>query len=277
MKKSKLLFLIFTVFLSGCISGVNLGGGGGGGVITKSFSPSDTNAEPGTPILLTLIVSNTGTQRADGVTAQLLGLTDEWGISPGRIQSIGSMFGADPSRGVSTGDERALTWTLTGPLKDVQLSYEATVRVSYSYSTTLNAEMKAASINYYLQTKTKSGIVQQKSSGGPLSITAKTSSVAISGGQIPVIFEIRNTGSGRVYNGYSPDINSLDRLGISVSGAFCPTTDVRLINGQSAVIYCTISAGGVDTFKIVPITVTTTYSYYTDSTTSISVLPRPPI
>jgi hypothetical protein len=273
--KKKLLLLIFTVFLSGCISGIT--GGGGSGVIISSFSPSDSTAEPGTPVLLQLIVSNTGSQRADGVNVQLLGLTDEWGISPGRFQSIGSLFGADPARGNNQGEERPITWTVTGPSKDVQLSYEATVRLSYSYSTTLDAEMKAVGINYYQQTKTKSGIVQQKASGGPLSITAKTTSVAISGGQIPVTFEIRNTGSGRVFSGGSPDVNSLDRIGVSVSGASCPTTDLRLIKGQSALVYCTIPTGGVDTFKIIPLTIKTSYNYYVDATTSISILPRPPI
>src|SRR3989338_6144128 len=277
MKKSKLLFFVFTVFLSVCISGINIGGGGGAGVIVKSFSPSDSTAEPNAPILLQLIVANTGSQRANGVTAQLLGLTDEWGISPGRYHTIGSMFCADPARGNNRGEETPITWTLTGPAKDVQLSYEATVRVSYSYTSTLDAQMKAVSADYYQQTKTKSGIVQQKTTGGPLSITAKATSVAISGGQIPIIFEIRNTGRGSVYSGGSPDVNSLDRLGISVSGAFCPTSDVRLIKGESATIYCTISAGGTNTFKIVPISVTTSYNYYTDATTSINVLPRPPV
>jgi len=276
MKKSKLLLLIFAVFLSGCISGGSFGGGGTG-VIIKSFSPSDSTAEAGTPVLLQLIVANTGSQRANGVTAQLLGLTDEWGISPGRFQTIGSMFGADPARGNNQGEERPITWTLTGPAKDVQLSYEATVRVTYSYSTTLEAEMKAVTADYFQQTKTKSGIVQQKTTGGPLTITAKTTSVAISGGQMPVIFEIRNTGRGKVFSGGSPDINSLDRLGISVSGANCPSTDVRLIRGESAVLYCTISVGGTNTFKIVPISLRTSYNYYTDATTSITVLPRPPI
>jgi hypothetical protein len=275
--KKKLLLLIFTVFLSGCISTSTFTGSSGSGVIIKSFSPSDTTAEPGTPVILQLIVSNTGTQRADGVSAQLLGLTDEWGISPGRYQSVGSLFGQDPARGNNQGEERPLIWTITGPSKDVQLSYEATVRVTYTYSTTMEAEMKAVTIDYYQQTKTKSGITQQKTSGGPLSITAKTTSVAISGGQMPVIFEIRNSGNGRVYSGGSPDVNSLDRLAISVSGASCPSNDVRLINGQSAVVYCTIPTGGISTFKITPISVKTSYNYYTDATTSISVLPRPPV
>jgi len=277
MKKLVILLLILVVFLSGCSSGTtSLVGSGTQGVIIKSFSPSDTTVEPNTPVLLTLLVSNVGSQKATGVNANLMGLTDEWSIPDGRSQFIGDLFGTDPSRGVTQGEERAVTWTLTGPQKNVQLSYEATVRVTYTYTSEVSGMVKAVSSDYYQQKKVKSEIQSPKNTGGPLTITPKMTSVSVSGGSMPIRFEIQNSGGGRVYSGGSPSVGNLDRLSVSVSGASCSRTSVTLIQGKSAVLYCTINTGGISDFKLVPFTLSTTYNYFVDSTTSISVLPKAP-
>ena len=278
MKKLVILLLILVVFLSGCSTSGTTGlvGSGTQGVIIKSFSPSDTTVEPKTPVLLTLLVSNVGSQKATNVNTQLMGLTDEWSIPDGRSQFIGDLFGTDPSRGVTQGEERAITWTLTGPQKNVQLSYEATVRVTYTYTSEASGMVKAVSSDYYQQKKVKSEIQSPKSTGGPLTITPKMTSVSVSGGSMPIRFEIQNSGGGRVYSGGSPTVGNLDRLTVSVQGASCSRTDVRLIQGKSAVLYCTINAGGISDFKLVPFTLSTTYNYFVDSTTTITVLPKAP-
>jgi hypothetical protein len=277
MKKLILLLLISAVFLSGCqLPGgqVGLVGKGTQGVIIKSFSPSDTNVEPNTPVLLTLIVSNVGSEKANNVNSELFGLTDEWRIDEGRIQPIGELFGTDPSRGVNQGEERPVIWTAYGPEKNVELSYDTTVRVTYTYDTELDATVKAVSSDYYQQKKEKSQIQSQKTTGGPLTITAKVTAVSISGARIPIRFEIQNSGGGRVYLGGSPTVNNLDRLVVSVTGANCQRNDLRLIQGKSYVLYCTIDTGAVSNYKLIPIKLTTIYNYFVDSTTSVTVLSK---
>lgn len=205
-----------------------------------------------------------------------MGLTDEWSIPDGRSQFIGDLFGADPSRGNNQGEERPVIWTITGPQKNVQLSYEATVRVTYTYNSEIDGMIKAVSSDYYQQKKIKSDITSQKTTGGPLTITAKITAVSVVGGSIPVRFEIQNSGGGRVYTGGAPSVGNLDRLYFSVQGASCPKTDVILIQGKSYVMYCTIYTGAFTDFRLLPFTVSTTYNYFVDSTTSITVLPRAP-
>lgn len=256
--------LLAFVFLAGCAATP----AGGPGVIIKSISASPPTAEPGTPILLQVLVQNVGGVKATGVRVELLGLTDEWSISEGRSRSIGELFPPDPGRGITTGEEREVSWELRAPGKDVDISYDATARLSYRYETTLEAQIRAVTSEYFKQTDEKGGIEFQSVSAGPISITVIAPSTIIAGGRVPVQFAIQNIGPGKVTG---------DKLTFTITGVSCPRTDVRLIKGSSATLYCTIDAVGVTHYKNFPVSVKTSYEYWVESSTSIKVLKRPPV
>jgi len=70
---------------------------------------------------------------------------------------------------------------------------------------------------------------------------------------------------------------NLDRMAVTVKGAWCRNTAVRLADGRSATIYCYINAPIVSGYKIYPVEVSASYSYFVDSTTSIRLLPKIPV
>lgn len=263
MKRLIIFSLLVFVFLAGCVTKA-----GGPGVIIKAISAFPATAEPGTPILLQVFVQNSGGAKATDVKVELLGLTDEWSILPARSQSIGELFPPDPSRGITTGEEREVSWDLRAPGKAVDITYDATAHLSYRYETTLEAQIRAVTSEYFKQTNEEGGIKFQAVSAGPVSISVIAPSTIIAGGRVPIQFAIQNIGSGKVTG---------DRLIFTVTGVTCPRTDVRLIKGASATLYCTIDATGVSNYKNFPVSVKTSYEYWVESPTSITVLKRPPI
>jgi len=264
MKRLLIFLLLILVFLAGCTTS----GGGGSGVIIRSTSIlPDGSVEPGIPISLNTIVQNSGIGTARNVRLEIVGLTDEWLISPGRTQNIGDMFAADPSRN-SPGSETSVDWTLTAPGKSNDITYSGYVRLTYSYETTLDAQIQAVSSNEYKQSGQKGGIVSQSVTSGPISISVTAPNAIISGGtgRIPIQFSIQNIGSGKVRS---------DRLTLTITGATCSRTDVTLIEGTSASLSCSINTAGVNDLKNFPISVKTSYEYRIESPISITVLKTP--
>jgi hypothetical protein len=266
MKKLIILILLIFVFLAGC---TQTGGGGGPGVtITSVTAIPSTSVEPGTPILLQAFIQNSGGAKATNVRVELLGLTDEWSVSPERTQNIGELLSADPSRGVNEGQNWDVSWDLKGPGKSVDVPYDATVHVSYHYETTLDSQLTAVTTEYYRQTNKQGGIDTQSVTAGPISITMIAPSAIISGGRIPVQFSIQNSGGGKVMG---------DTLTFITSGVNCQRNDVRLIKGSTATLYCSIDTGSVSNYKNIPVSVRTSYDYWIESQTSITVLKIPSI
>jgi hypothetical protein len=268
MKKPTLLVLLFLiVFLAGCVgqSGIS----GGPGVVVTGFSASPSTAEPSTNVEIVLTVENKGDVNAENVNAELMGLPQtEWNI-PNRVQSIGELVAPQPSRGMNQGGVGDIVWDLMSPLgKNVDIPYEATVRVTYDYTSSLDAQVSAVSTDWMRQKNDKGGIKFQKSSSGPVSIKLIAPSTIISSGRIPVQFQITNTGSGGITG---------EALTFSVSGVDCPRTDIRLPKGRTGALYCSISTGGVTTYDVFQIGISTSYNYYIDQTTSITVLRKPPV
>lgn len=265
MKRLIILLLPIFVFLAGCISG----GGGGPGVVITAVTVLPDTAEPHTPILVQAFVQNQGGLKATNVVVELFGLTDEWSILPARSQSIGELIPPDPSRGMNEGQQYEATWELRAPAKTTDITYNGNVNLLYRYGTSLEALIKVVTINYYRQTDKTGGIESQTVSGGPLSMKLIAPSTIISGGRVPIQIAIQNIGSGKVKG---------DRLSLTVSGASCSRTDVTLIKGTSATpLYCWIDAGEVSNYKNFPITVRTSYEYWSESPISITVLKMPAI
>lgn len=272
MRKPIILSLLLFVFLAGCVQSNQAGGPG---VIIKAISAYPSTAEPDTSILLQVFVQNTGGVKATDVEVELLGLTDEWTIEPTvsssdeRIQNIGDLYPPDPSRGITTGEEREVIWDLTAPGKAVDVTYDATAHLSYDYETTLEAQIKAVTSEYFKQTAQGGGIEFQAVSSGPISIKVIAPNTIIAGGRLPLQFAIQNIGSGKVTN---------DELTFTIDGEgfSCTRTKVRLIKGASATLSCTITTGSVTNYKIFPVSLETSYSYWVESPTSITVLKTSP-
>jgi len=272
MKKLAILSisLLIFVFLAGCVNQSD-GGESGIGVVIKSFTALPTTTEPKMPVLLQLDIQNSGGTVAGNVTADLLGLTYEWSVSPQRTQDIGELYPSDPSRGIAQGEERIIEWDLSAPGKTRDIPYSATAHVSYTYTTTLEAEIKAVTYDYLRQTGETGGISFQGTSTGPLLIKIIASSTVISGGRIPVQVQIQNTGGGHVNgNKLTLDLGSTKDLS-------CSRTIVTLIGGKTASLYCTLQVGSepFTNYKIFPISISTSYSYWIERTTSITVLKTP--
>ncbi|HLC39865.1 MAG TPA: hypothetical protein VJJ76_03205 [archaeon] len=268
LKKLALLFPI--VFLAGCIQ---LGGGGAGtgpGLSINSFSPSDTQVEPGTTVVLTLILENRGNSIARNIRIELGGLTDDWQID-GRSRSIPDLDKADPSRGVNTAPRDTLDWTLVPPGLSNKLDYQAVAQVTYDYSTTLDTLIRATSQDYWRTNKPKTGVIGPSNvATGPISVTVKAPNSVFAGSSVPVYFEFHNTASGRVVG---PAIDTVN-VQISGSGISCQKSQVKLIQGKDGFLRCDASTGGVSTFKDFRVSMTASYAYQLTSITTISVLPR---
>ncbi len=278
MKRNFHLFLlVLTVFLAGCV-GQPSGGPAAGtsGVIIKSFSSDLKETEPGVPIILSLLVKNVGAKQATSVSTELIGLTSEWTISPDRTQTISDLSPPDPDRGITEGQEDFKTWTLTGPAKNTKLSYDANVRVYYTYETVSETLFRIVTYDYFRQANDRGGVQISKTTGGPLSVTFKAPNTVISSNEVSIQFEIQNSGGGRAYKSDTkPTTANLDIVSVSVSGTKDCTTarDVRLIDGKTGRLYCKVSTAGVSNFEDKTVVATIRYRYYVESSTSISVLP----
>jgi hypothetical protein len=269
MKKFAPLAILFSiVFLAGCIG--QSGGGGGPGVVVTTFSASPSTAEPGTPVYIELHVENKGDTVANNVRAELMGLPQtEWNV-PNRVQDLGQLLPPQPSRGMNQGGIGDAYWELTAPAgKNVDIQYEANVRLTYDYTSSLDAQVRAVTSEWMRQKDDKGGIKFQKSSSGPISISLIAPSTVISSGKIPIQFQITNTGSGGV-------TGEVLRFSFS-SNVNCPRSEVRIPKGRTGALYCSINTAGVSNYENYQIGISTDYNYYIDQITSITVLRKPPV
>ncbi len=269
MQEWKYFILLFgVVFIAGCtIPGISTGGGGTGLTIS-SFTPSDTTVEPNTPILLSLIVQNSGGAKATNIHADLGGLTQDWSIDSGRSRSIQDLNPPDATRGINQGATDEEDWTLSAPGLTSQFNYPVSVQVSYDYTTTSNNLIRATAIDYYKTNKPQTGVVETATTAGPLSVTVTAPNAVFAGSTVPVYFQFHNQGSGRVKG---------DTLNINVqgSGVSCSKTQIKMISGSDAFLRCDASTSGVTTYQDFRITVSTSYTYVISAAASITVNPTP--
>lgn len=291
MKKHIALFsLVAIVFLSGCIGQGGTTTTGSAGVIIKSFSPEPAaDIEPGVTVTVPILVQNVGGIRAENVQAEIIGLTDEWGITE-RTKTLGSLAPPDPERGFTEGQESYAVWEMVAPAKDVTIAYDITGRLYYDYGTTAESLLRVISLSYY-QSLTKEqrdkkdwGISFSTYSSGPLVVTVKAPTTVISTDvdMVPLWFEIQNVGGGRVFNtlgaGAKPSETNLDYVDVTVtgSGISCEgDNSKRLIQGKSGRFYCNVDVGalgGIDPYKDISISVSITYRYYMDAYSGVTVL-----
>lgn len=282
MKKPVILLsLILVVFLAGCV-GTKVGSGTQGVIIT-SFSPDTTTTETGINVTFTLVVENKGEQSATGVVAQLFGLSPDWNqqaITFPSSQIPTTLQGADVSGGMP--GEMASGYVTVTPIasKATDTTYDANVRVAYTYRTISESLLRVATSDYVKsitppggQSTQTFGIISSKTTSGPLTVNVKTRTATIPPGttQVSLSFEIQNVGGGRTFDGtvtMTPAINNLDQ--IDWSGA-C-SGGGKLVGAKSRIITCTITLPSFTNFVEIPVKLQIDYNYFVDSSTSVTVL-----
>lgn len=283
LRKELLLFsVISVVFLAGCT------GGGetptGTGVIIKSFAPDLTSVDGGSIVVTTVVVKNVGARAATNVNANLFGLSNEWsGMSSKLVTS--TLASADPATGLP-GEEASQDWTLTTPAgKGSDVTYDASVRVNFTYTTVSDSLLRFVNSNYArTNPNVPKGVMSSQSTAGPLSITvfARTPVVAAdSKGRVQ--FEIQNVGGGRVGTEDAAGLDVIKEIKITgvgstgscaggAAGNVQTLSNQRLAGGKSKIISCEIGAGTITNFQDVALNLTSTYDYFIDSATQVTVL-----
>lgn len=273
MKKWLSFALLFAVvFICGCTIPGLTGTSGGGPSMTLSVS--DSTVDPGTQVVLTLLVQNNGGATATGISAQLNGLTSDWGISPGTNIGIQDLSGVDTSHGVTQGEADSEQWTLTPPALSTQISYPFSIKLTYNYDTSDNAVIRAVSYSYYkTHTNFQSGKLSESSTGGPISISLQSINAVFTGeNSIPIYFDFNNAGSG-IVQGNSLNVN------VQGNGISCSKNTVTLIPdstgvGRTGFLKCTLATSGQGDYPQFVISIDASYTYQIEQFSSITVLAK---
>ncbi len=286
--------LVFVVFLAGCAQQATTTGGTG--VIIKSFAPDLTDASGGSTVTFIVNAKNTGDATADNVKALLFGLSNEWTTMPTAVSSVGGgkLAPADLATGLP-GEEGSVDWSLTAPAgKASDVTYDASVRLFYTYPTTSDIIIRFVTDDYARTTPTaQKGILTSGTTAGPLTITAVARTPVLSTGSTKgrIQLEIQNIGSGRVFKGASipsngvilaadldilkavtiTGVGALGSCAVGAAGNSQTPANVRLAGGKSKVISCDVDASGIVNFKDIALKITVDYNYFVDSASQVTV------
>lgn len=282
-KELMLFSVVSIVFLAGCAGAPEAATGTG--VIIKSFAPDLTSVEGGSQVVMTILVKNIGARTATDVKANLFGLSNEWsGLSSKTITA--SLAAADPATGLP-GEEATQDWTFTVPAgKGSDVTYDASVRVNYTYSTVSDTLLRFVTTDYErTNPNIQRGVVSSGTTAGPLTVTvsARTPVVSAATRIGKVQFEIQNIGGGTVGNETISGLNlvrEIKIIGVGTNGTCAgeakgniqTLNNVRLAGGKSKIISCDIDVGGIANFQDISLNLTASYSYFVDSATQVTVL-----
>lgn len=283
-------FLSPSVFRAGVPTVIGTVGAGTKGIVISSFIPEvaalETVADQNENFIYTITVKNLGEQKAEALTATMVG-----GLGNGTAEGLSNieLRGGDPLQKIQ-GEEATGSWSVNLPdPRDTDITYTSTARVSYRYKTVnevlvriVNRDFLRQSTVAGAQQTVQSGVLSQKTTDGPLSVSATTRTpfIAATEGDVIINYEITNVGGGRTFID-SITSENLDKVkvtqttgtGGAVQTAECKNAFVhRLSAGTRKVLSCTVHVTGVTTFVEVPITLTIDYSYFVQASTSVTVL-----
>ncbi|MBU5537435.1 MAG: hypothetical protein QW818_01320 [Candidatus Aenigmatarchaeota archaeon] len=295
-KELMLFSVVSIVFLAGCARAPETPAGAG--VIITSFAPDVQSIDPGSTVTFTVNLKNVGGMKSSTGKAILFGLSNEWMLpNNGDVKGVPALAPADPSTGLS-GEDVSIDFTATFPssaAKKTDVSYDASVRVVYGYSTIADTLLRFVKADF-LRTapNTPKGIQSFSVTAGPLLVTASARTSTIPGTSTTgrVQFEIQNIGPGRVVKDIPPEkviisedldvIKTITITGVGRNGncagisadesGTVTLTDQRLVGGKSKVISCDVAVGDFTNFKDVALNVKIDYAYFVDSTTRVTVL-----
>jgi hypothetical protein len=116
-----------------------------------------------------------------------------------------------------------------------------------------------------VQNHPTTGVIQQSTTSGPITIDVSAPSAVFQGNSIPIYFEFHNTGSGKV------DGDALD-ISYSGDGLSCSKTHVNLISGTDGYLKCSATTSGDQPTVNFRFTVGTSYTYRFTTSNSVTVL-----
>lgn len=281
------------VLLSGCtLPGITLPGIGAptgiaSGVIVKDFRPDISEIYAGDMASFYLTVENVGEQDAENVNIRLFGLGTDWEGVPATEPTIDILQRSQPDFNVP-GGLYDTTFTVTSPDR-AKGKYQASVRVTYEYSTEASGNLKVYN-NEYLKTIPREAETIMKSSAlESFDVTNAPVTIALAGVARPLIYredatnvatitiQISNIGQGYPYTGDDIDSRNVTIDSITVYRENCDNWDKinkgpKIPRDGSASFACKFELEPVDEYTTVPIYINISYNYYVDATTSINVI-----
>lgn len=282
-----LLSLVLIVIISGCGQQQTIQTGNvNDGIVIKDFSFDQSEVYAGDLVNLNLEVQNVG--EVNG-TLKSISVYGGWLNSPTYPDITGSknLDPADPSKTIEGESKYFRERISVNTSIKSKTDYQFGVRVKYDYETEYIGTVRFVSPNY-LDTLSKqqkesligsNGIITSSVSNGPLNINPITGRSFIVGSINPIFikFGIKNVGSGYSYltseGNYSVKIESKSG-GVSDCYSNDNTNEIKLSRGETSTFICKFDIPSnfgnyVDkSFKII-----FKYSYYTDSSASITVNP----
>ncbi len=277
-----LLLIFAVVFVAGCTTQTSTASSNA--IVIKSFGPEITEIEPTEDISVSAVIENIGGAKATQVKPILLGLTDEWKFDPGReYDKIDAMLPPDPARNLQ-GDVEELVWFLSPPkpAKKVTLTYDMELRVFFNYQT-FSENLLTVATREYIDSfpadqkqaeRDKLGVKTSIPSSGPISVAVFARTIVLDKGteKMTVTVDIQNVGGGK------PDNDQVEikiKSGDKNLAGDCSGIEggkVRLAQGKSRQLRCSIDVRGISLKEDVPISIELSYTYWVSAVSSITVL-----
>lgn len=279
------------------VSGCTLPGGsvtGGKGIIIESFEPDFPQIYSTESVQLSLKIRNAGT--VDGIVndVQLTGV-DWTKDGAGTCESMkGKLLPAVPDKGI-TGETKNCIWVAKPKQNDVpnglSVTFYPVARVIYSYTTSTVKSVTLGTSSELRSIQDRGGTLPAdtvSTTSGPVAIDIVSKGpirVSQSGVEFPIEVKISNAGGGIACKSGScgsadwNKVNLVIKTGSALSKVdSCEDREYTLWRGRENTIGCKLRVSGSNLKDRMQelITVTATYGYIVDATTSVTVTGQTP-
>jgi hypothetical protein len=281
-----LVFLSFVLLVSGCtFTQVEVTSNG---VEVESFEPDFSNPYSGESVMFRMLMRNTGSSDALVVSANVLGLENTWTQSNVNCDTT-NLLAPDVLGGIPGGAHQC-SWTYKAPTLSTgqSITYDVTGRVLYRYSSATTTIVTFGSYDEIRNLQDSGqGLPAQTthSSEGPIEIVIQINGPIRfdeneNGVDFPLYITVNNLGGGTVCNTDNPteceeqDIQgkvSLEFSADDVTFTGCNRV-MSLLSGTNS-YSCDAKATGLQNQVLTQRTITasTSYSYYSDVETAVTV------
>ncbi|MFB6145744.1 MAG: hypothetical protein ABEJ99_04550 [Candidatus Nanohaloarchaea archaeon] len=309
--RKALIFISLVIIASGCTGGGNTTKTSSSSISVLNFSAFPQSVYSNQQERLTLEVKNTGDRDAKNVAARLFNVPftgeNKWDINQGSTtEYLGTMKAAEPDNNLPA-RSHTISWSMEAPgLQDgVSIPYNFMSRIFYKYSTLGKSEITLMSQDRFRESG-KVGRPTLDNSAGPIQMQIRTEEPIVfypseSDRTTEMCVIVKNTGSGTAFlhsDAYKPDAerkydvksDNLNKIKLKVfnqgrisfeaidqQNSDLPDNVgvVDLIRGGSGIQCFKIHANNWETTsgpqETIPITMTATYGYYKDTSTSVMV------
>ncbi|QQG40104.1 MAG: hypothetical protein HYS81_01705 [Candidatus Aenigmatarchaeota archaeon] len=310
LKKHVLLSILLVVALSGCLGGGQATALSNEGVVIKAFEADLTALDGGDAFSLFLDAENVGGAEASNVYALLYGIpmttssgsTDSFEIETGEDKPVklsDSLFAPDSTANLR-GDVASKTWDLTAPElpTGVTQPYNPRVRLFYKYSTIATSTVTALTSSEHRRLRERSDAIPDQTqtivSGGPIGVTINARAPVViddfATDRIRLIINVEVLQNGNAFSPGATDFkdkgtvgeSELDKVEIKITapGTDAATGECQAVKdkdtltlraGTSATYSCALKTDSFVGRKDIPVRVSLTYHFMTDTSTTITV------